>query len=299
MPRPRKCRTVREEMPVRFFKPQGVPMHELQGLVLPLDGLEALRLADAEGLEHVAAAELMGISRPTFSRLLASARTTVATALSRGRAIRVESGAVALAAPGDDETGCGRGLRRRRGHRVGGGGVTAPPEMVSFDEIQEDEMPNRDGSGPHRGRGEGGCGGGQRGRGRGFGGGRFGGSSTVMPVEERAAPPVVDLGLVAVSAHGEGLMAEVDPRFGRAAGFVLSDAAGTVAGYIDNGAGGAMGQGAGLAAAEAVARAGVRTLLTGQVGPKAAAALAAAGVRVVEGCAGMTVAEALCKAASA
>ena len=291
MPRPRKCRTVREEMPVRFFKPQGVPMHELKGLVLPLDGLEALRLADAEGLEHVAAAELMGISRPTFSRLLASARTTVATVLSRGWAIRVEGGAVALAVPGDDETGCGRGLRRRRGHRVGGGGVTAPPEMVSFDEIQEDEMPNRDGSGPHYGRGEGGRGGGQRGRGRGFGGGQFGGSSTVTPV--------VDLGLVAVSARGEGLMAEVDPRFGRAAGFFLSDAAGTVAGYIDNAAAAAMGQGAGLAAAEAVVRVGVRTLLTGQVGPKAAAALAAAGVRVVEGCAGMTVAEALRKAASA
>lgn len=114
MPRPRKLRTVREAAPARFYKPQGVPMRDLSVAVLGVDGLEALRLADAEGLEHAAAAELMGISRPTFSRLLAEARTTVATALIQGWALCIDGGAVAFDAA--EPAGCG-GMRRRRGHR--------------------------------------------------------------------------------------------------------------------------------------------------------------------------------------
>jgi predicted DNA-binding protein (UPF0251 family) len=111
-------RVIREQASTRFFKPQGIPLRELQDVVLTEDGMEALRLADAEGLEHAAAAELMGVSRPTFSRLLAEARTTVATALARGWALRIEGGAVRR--PEADEAasaGCPmRGLRRRRGH---------------------------------------------------------------------------------------------------------------------------------------------------------------------------------------
>ncbi|NJO54319.1 MAG: DUF134 domain-containing protein [Bacteroidales bacterium] len=122
MPRPRRMRVIREEAPIRFFKPQGIPLRDLQDVVLTEDGLEALRLADVEGLEHAAAAELMGVSRPTFSRLLAGARTTVAAALVRGWAIRIEGGTVRLA--DDDEIAAAeiaascpnRGLRRRRGH---------------------------------------------------------------------------------------------------------------------------------------------------------------------------------------
>ncbi|WP_337997869.1 DUF134 domain-containing protein [Oleispirillum naphthae] len=143
MPRPCKYRTVHGEISVRFFKPQGVPMRDLQGLTLGVDGLEALRLADAEGLEHAAAAEMMGISRPTFSRLLASARATTATALSRGWAIRIEGGAVAPAAQGTGENalppvggGRGRGLRRRRGH-CGRAGAAVP--LADAPEFQEEE----------------------------------------------------------------------------------------------------------------------------------------------------------------
>jgi predicted Fe-Mo cluster-binding NifX family protein len=150
-------------------------------------------------------------------------------------------------------------------------------------------MPDHDGTGPRGGRG--------MGMGRGMGGGRgFRGGRGQAASAEVAATAVAAPGLVAVSARGEGVGAEVDLRFGRAAGFVLADASGALTGYLDNSAAGELGQGAGLAAAEAVARSGARTLLTGQVGPKAAAALAAAGVRVVEGCDGMTVAEALRKA---
>ncbi|ALK09257.1 DUF134 domain-containing protein [Blastochloris viridis] len=140
MPRPHKVRIVREELPVRYFKPRGIPLTELDEVLLTVDGLEALRLADAEGLEHITAAELMGVSRPTFSRLLAGARTAVATALARGCAIRIDGGAVRMATGDDVAEDCpGRRMRRRRGHcrwretNVGDQDDTAPEETPSPD----------------------------------------------------------------------------------------------------------------------------------------------------------------------
>jgi len=92
LPRPRKHRHVAFTPEVFFFKPQGVPLSLLKGVRLPLEGLEALRLADAESIDHEAAAHRMGISRPTFSRILSAARSSVAKALVNGWAIRIEGG---------------------------------------------------------------------------------------------------------------------------------------------------------------------------------------------------------------
>lgn len=92
MPRPRKCRRV-EKRPIHtFYKPQGVPLEGLTGVSLSIEGLEAIRLADAEGLDHNYASEMMGISRPTFSRMLNEARQVVARALSNGWAIQIDGG---------------------------------------------------------------------------------------------------------------------------------------------------------------------------------------------------------------
>ena len=114
MPRPRKNRRVFQQPVVAFYKPQGVALHRLKGLILTVEGLEAVRLADAEGLEHQHAAEIMGISRPTFSRVLAEARRTLATAVSNGWAIRIEGGTYEIAPhPYIDFTG----RRRHRGGR--------------------------------------------------------------------------------------------------------------------------------------------------------------------------------------
>jgi uncharacterized protein len=113
MPRPRKCRMVQSGPKVAFFKPQGVPMSNLKGVVLTVEGLEALRLVDAEGLSQEEAAGSMGISTPTLCRILAEARSIVATALSQGFAIRIEGGDFMIAGQG---SGCpGRGFGRRRG----------------------------------------------------------------------------------------------------------------------------------------------------------------------------------------
>ena len=110
MPRPRKCRRVGQTPVHAFYKPQGVPLEGLTGVNLPVEGLEAIRLADAEEMDQAAAAELMGVSRPTFSRILAEARRIVARALSNGWAIHIDGGSYRLA-----------GDTPQRGHGPGGG----------------------------------------------------------------------------------------------------------------------------------------------------------------------------------
>ena len=117
MSRPRKCRRVRNHPLHGFFKPQGVPVQDLRGITLPVEGLEAIRLADAEGMDHEAAARQMEVSRPTFSRILSQARHQVAKALSNGWAIRIEGGDYELAEPVPPLHGKERGRGCRGGFR--------------------------------------------------------------------------------------------------------------------------------------------------------------------------------------
>jgi predicted DNA-binding protein (UPF0251 family) len=92
-------------------------MSALTRIDLPVEGLEAIRLADAEGLDQETAANHMGVSRPTFSRLLAEARKIVADALVNGRAIQIEGGDFEIA----PSSGFGKGKmkRNRRGRKSG------------------------------------------------------------------------------------------------------------------------------------------------------------------------------------
>lgn len=86
---------------------------------------------------------------------------------------------------------------------------------------------------------------------------------------------------VVVTAAGRDAGAAVDPRFGRAPWLLLVDpASGRVEQAVDNGAAAAAAQGAGIRAAETVARLGAAALITGHCGPKAFRALQAAGVAV-------------------
>ena len=77
-----------------LFKPAGVPCSSLGEVVLTLDEMEAMRLADLEGMYQEQAAEEMHISRPTFGRVIESARRKVAQALMLGQALRIEGGPV-------------------------------------------------------------------------------------------------------------------------------------------------------------------------------------------------------------
>jgi predicted Fe-Mo cluster-binding NifX family protein len=98
---------------------------------------------------------------------------------------------------------------------------------------------------------------------------------------------------IAITSEGPGLDDQVDPRFGRAAGFVVVDLDTMETRYIDNGQSQIMAQGAGIQAAELIARAGVSCLLTGYVGPKAFQALSAAGIKIGQNLEGVTVREAV------
>ncbi len=96
---------------------------------------------------------------------------------------------------------------------------------------------------------------------------------------------------IAITSEGPSLDDQVDPRFGRAAGFVLVDLDTMDTQYIDNGQSQVLAQGAGIQASQIIARAGASWLLTGYVGPKAFKVLAAAGIKVGQNLEGLTVRE--------
>ena len=98
---------------------------------------------------------------------------------------------------------------------------------------------------------------------------------------------------IAISSEGPDLDAMLDPRFGRAAGFIVVNPRTLEFGYIDNGGGQAKAQGAGIQAAQTVAGAGVEAVLSGHVGPKAFRALEAAGIKVVQNMENKTVRQAI------
>jgi predicted Fe-Mo cluster-binding NifX family protein len=98
---------------------------------------------------------------------------------------------------------------------------------------------------------------------------------------------------LAVTSEGPAMTDRVDPRFGRAAGFVVVDLETMETSYLDNGASQVLAQGAGIQAAETLANAGVQAVLTGYVGPKAFTALSAAGIRIGQDVEDVTVAEAV------
>ena len=96
MSRPTCCRRVAGTPGCRLFKPAGGPACSLHEVVLQVDELEAMRLADLEGLYQEQAAQRMNISRQTFGRIVESARRKVAEALLCGKALRIEGGVVEM-----------------------------------------------------------------------------------------------------------------------------------------------------------------------------------------------------------
>ncbi|WP_153109537.1 DUF134 domain-containing protein [Propionivibrio limicola] len=92
MSRPIKCRKVECKIPVRYFKPQGVPMRLLDEIELAMDEIEAMRLTGIEDLYQADAAERMGVSRQTLGNILARAHKKVAIALIEGKALRIAGG---------------------------------------------------------------------------------------------------------------------------------------------------------------------------------------------------------------
>ncbi len=233
MPRPRKCRRIVGTPRVTYFKPQGIPMTELDVVYLRYEGHEALRFADLEGMNQEEASRFMGVSRHTFGRILAEARRVVAEAVIKGMALHIQGGDYVVA---------------ECHHAMAGRAPICEPRV------------DLAGSGPHRS----------------------------QPESEECS-----MSKIAITSEGPGLDDQVDPRFGRAAGFVVVDLETMETQYIDNGQSQIMAQGAGIQAAELIARAGASCLLTGFVGPKAFQALSAAGIKIGQNLEGLTVREAV------
>ena len=84
---------------------------------------------------------------------------------------------------------------------------------------------------------------------------------------------------IAFTTSGSDMAAPMDPRFGRAARFLICDTGTGDFVTIEN-AGVNAAQGAGLKAAETIVKAGATALVTGECGPKALNVLKQAGVNV-------------------
>ena len=85
-----KCQKKISFEPVEtFFKPQWVPLRDLQNVDVNLDELEALRLFEIEWLNMKKGAEYMDISDTTFHRLVRSWSKKIVSALINGYAIKI------------------------------------------------------------------------------------------------------------------------------------------------------------------------------------------------------------------
>ena len=96
---------------------------------------------------------------------------------------------------------------------------------------------------------------------------------------------------IVITSTGKTLDSEVDPRFGRAAHFVIVDTETTDFSTIENESVTAAG-GAGISSAKTVIDTGAEAVLTGNCGPNAERTLSAANVKLYIGVTG-TVAEAV------
>lgn len=74
------------------FRPFGIPMKDLEPVILLYEEYESLRLSDYQGLTQEQSAESMNVSRPTFTRIYEKARRTIAQAFVEGKAIFIEGG---------------------------------------------------------------------------------------------------------------------------------------------------------------------------------------------------------------
>ena len=102
--RPPKQKQVQQLPPVNLFKPAGSRLADVAEVVLTIEEMEAIRLADVEGMDQEPGSECMNISRPTFHRMLERAHQKIGQALWEGKAIRIEGGNFRV-------TGCQNRLR--------------------------------------------------------------------------------------------------------------------------------------------------------------------------------------------
>lgn len=96
MPRPCKCRRIHSNPQVDYFKPCGVPILQLEEVILTVDEFEAVRLADLQELYQEDAAKKMNISRQTFGNIIQSAHSKIADAIVNVKALKIDGGNIKM-----------------------------------------------------------------------------------------------------------------------------------------------------------------------------------------------------------
>jgi predicted DNA-binding protein (UPF0251 family)/predicted Fe-Mo cluster-binding NifX family protein len=96
MPRPCKCRRVCFNPQADYFKPRGIPVSQLEEVILTIDEFESVRLADLEGLYQEDAAKRMNVSRQTFGNIIETAHKKIADAIINARALKIKGGIVKM-----------------------------------------------------------------------------------------------------------------------------------------------------------------------------------------------------------
>ena len=94
---------------------------------------------------------------------------------------------------------------------------------------------------------------------------------------------------IAISSAGKELDSKLDPRFGRAAYFIILDADTMDFEAVENTQNFNLPQGAGVQAGKTIADRHVDALITGHCGPKAFKVLQTAGIKIVTGAGGKVV----------
>ncbi|MCK9375139.1 MAG: DUF134 domain-containing protein [Syntrophobacterales bacterium] len=125
MGRPKKCRWVETEPGITFFKPRGIPLRSLQQIVITVDELEAMRLADFLEMTQEEVAQRMQVSRPTVTRMLSRAHRAVADALVHGKAICIQGGDYRV---GQHCQYCGQWSQQEKGEEASEGCACQAPD---------------------------------------------------------------------------------------------------------------------------------------------------------------------------
>lgn len=89
MPRPRWLRKIKANPNITFYKPQWVPMRNLEIVEITLEEWESIRLKNVEWLDQTQAAEVMNTSQSTFQRIFVSAQKKLSTAIVNWMAIKI------------------------------------------------------------------------------------------------------------------------------------------------------------------------------------------------------------------
>lgn len=89
--KPRTCSCASHQSDALIFKPVGIPLTELEQIVMAHDEFDALNLCDGQRMTQEQAGKHMGVSRGTIQRLVTSGRQKMAAVLSSKQALVIDS----------------------------------------------------------------------------------------------------------------------------------------------------------------------------------------------------------------